>query len=103
MDHGVLENILKNADKEKAVQSVLSVEEVIPITEFINYKSTFNRIVVKVVLGNGKTVKKSLILKNPQTENGAVTEKTLNLFDTEIKVSSNWKKKILTFSVLFHF
>ncbi|XP_014280692.1 uncharacterized protein [Halyomorpha halys] len=94
MDHGVLENILKNTDNEKAVQSVLGVEEVVPLTECVNYKSTFTRIVVKVVLGNGKTVKKSLILKNPQTENGAVTEKTLNLFETEIKVNTSLLKEM---------
>ena len=63
MDKAVLEVALKKAIKDVTIQHVLEVETESGVPKGENYGSVILRIKLKVVLGNGRVAKKSLIMK----------------------------------------
>ncbi|XP_014274322.1 uncharacterized protein [Halyomorpha halys] len=68
MDKEVLEVVLKNLAKESRVATILDVEVVSALPKGENYSSIISRVIVKVVLGNGRKAKKTFIMKQMLTE-----------------------------------
>lgn len=89
MDKEVLEVVLKKLDKESKIATILDMESVSALPKGENYTSTILRITLKVVLGNGRPAKKSLIMKQLITE-GDMGEliKELNTAKIESQVYS---------------
>ncbi|XP_014278706.1 uncharacterized protein [Halyomorpha halys] len=63
MDKDVLERVIKSNWKETSLKKVISIESVPAVGKNLNFLSSVERLNLKVVLGNGRVVKKSLIRK----------------------------------------
>ncbi|CAH1406875.1 unnamed protein product [Nezara viridula] len=95
MDKDILESVLKRNWKESSLEKIVSVESSPAVAKNLNFLSTVDRLKLKSILGNGKVVNKSLIIKlgtNPnefQSEfNGRYDtfRKEVMMYDTLIKI-----------------
>ncbi|CAH1406874.1 unnamed protein product [Nezara viridula] len=68
MEKEILECVLKRNCKDLTPEKVVSLEIVPAVEKYVNFLSSVNRYNLKVVLGNGRTVKKSLFVKTASTD-----------------------------------
>ncbi|XP_014275115.1 uncharacterized protein [Halyomorpha halys] len=89
MDKEVLEVVLKKLAKESSIASITEIEAVPALPKGENYSSNILRLTLKVVLGNGRMAKKSLIMKQIITggDRGELL-KHLNVAKEESKIYS---------------
>lgn len=90
MDKELLESALRRYGQATTVERVISMEIESALPKGENYLSTIYRATLKVVLGNGRLAKRSLIIKVVPTEK-ARTElvKNMGVFKSESMVSSS--------------
>lgn len=68
MDKDILECILKKNWKDATPEKVVSLETVPAVRKFVNFLSSVNRCNLKVILKNGRTAKKSIIIKTANAD-----------------------------------
>nr|XP_014278701.1 uncharacterized protein LOC106682394 isoform X2 [Halyomorpha halys] len=86
MDKEILECVLKRNWKDSTPEKVVSMEVVPAVGKFVNFLSTVNRYNFKIILGNGRTAKKSLFIKTSSTDESIIAyNEGRGTFKTEIK------------------
>ncbi|XP_014278682.1 uncharacterized protein [Halyomorpha halys] len=87
MEKEILECVLKRNWKDSTPVKVVSMEVVPAVANDVNFLSTVKRYNLKVILGNGRTAKKSFFVKTSSGE-GTVSNFTekLSTFKTEVKM-----------------
>ncbi|XP_014278700.1 uncharacterized protein [Halyomorpha halys] len=93
MDKEILECVLKRNWKDSTPEKVVSMEVVPAVGKFVNFLSTVNRYNFKIILGNGRTAKKSLFIKTSSTDESIIAyNEGRGTFKTEIKMYEVFKE-----------
>lgn len=83
MNKEILECVLKKNWKDVSPEKVVSLVIVPAVESYVNFLSTVDRFNLKVILKNGRTVKKSLIIKV------AHTDKLIDAFNKRLNTFKN--------------
>ncbi|CAH1405454.1 unnamed protein product [Nezara viridula] len=85
MDPAILEIVLKNKYRNERILKILSVEDEIAVPTGQNFLSAIKRLRIKVVLGNGRVVNRSAIMKSSDVPSEAHNSfiKDTGVFKTE--------------------
>ncbi|XP_014278708.1 uncharacterized protein [Halyomorpha halys] len=89
MDKNILETVLRRNWKETSLEKVVSVEGLPAVEKNMNFLSDVKRLTLKVVLGSGRVVNKSVIMKVQGTDPMEFQfefNKRFNTFKTETEM-----------------
>ncbi|XP_066905607.1 uncharacterized protein [Halyomorpha halys] len=94
MDKNILEAVLTKSWKETSMKKVISVEGIPAVGKNLNFLSDVVRLTLKVVLGNGRFVNKSVIMKIRGESNDFQVEfnAKFNTFKTETEMYNSLRQ-----------